>query len=161
MFREMRRKKQILSEEENIKILKEATSGVLAVSGDDGYPYAVPMSYVYFDGKIIFHGAKAGHRFDSVKNEPKSSFCVIAQDEIHPELYTTFFKSVIVFGKIRIVEDKAQIRRYAEILADKYNPDATDDFRNAEINKFFNALCIYELTAEHISGKQCIELVKQ
>ena len=161
MFREMRRKKQLLSEEESIKILNEATAGVLAVSGDDGYPYAVPMSYVYYDGKIIFHGAKAGHRFDSVKKEPKCSFCVTAQDEIHPELYTTFFKSVIVFGKIRIVEDESEIRRYTEILAEKYNPTATAEFRDAEIDRFFNALCIYELTAEHITGKQCIELVKQ
>lgn len=41
MFRELRRKKQVLSAEENAKILKNGTSGVLALVGDNGYPYAV------------------------------------------------------------------------------------------------------------------------
>src|SRR5574344_2695673 len=85
MFREMRRKKQQLSIEQVEKILKQNTSGVLAVFGDDGYPYAVPLSYVYTNSKIYFHGAKEGHKLDSIKNNEKVSFCVIDKDEIVPE----------------------------------------------------------------------------
>lgn len=57
MFREMRRKRQMLSEDDCKIILREGTSGVLALSGDDGYPYAVPLSYVY-DGRRYFFTAR-------------------------------------------------------------------------------------------------------
>lgn len=66
MFREMRRKNQVLSTEESIAILNRRTAGVLAVSGDNDYPYAVPISYVYHDNKIIFHSARSGHKVDAI-----------------------------------------------------------------------------------------------
>ena len=82
MYREMRRKKQMLSDEESISVLQKCTSGVLAVLGDDGYPYAVPLSYVYDEetNKIYFHSAKAGHKIDAVRKMDKVSFCVVVQD---------------------------------------------------------------------------------
>ena len=66
MFRKMRRFKQQLSEEECLEILKTAKRGVLAVLGDEGYPYAVPLDFVYEDGKIYFHCAKEGHKLDAI-----------------------------------------------------------------------------------------------
>lgn len=101
MFREMRQKRQALSKEDCDDVLYLGTSGVLALAGDDGYPYAVPISYVYDGEKLYFHGAKAGHKMDAILREPKASFCVIDQDQIVPEEYTTYFRSVIAFGKIR------------------------------------------------------------
>ena len=115
MFRPMRRGKQALSDQESRKILSDASSGVLAVLGDDGYPYAVPLSFV-FDGKdrLYFHCAVSGHKLDAIQNEPKVSFCVIMQDDVHPAEFTTYFKSVIAFGKARIVETESEIiRRFA------------------------------------------------
>ena len=103
MFREMRRKKQALSNEENLAILMRGTSGVMAVSGDDDYPYAVPLSYVYHDSKIYFHCAASGHKLDAMRRNPKVSFCVIDRDEVIPQEYTTYFRSVIVFGTVRIL----------------------------------------------------------
>ena len=85
MFRAMRRKRQQLSREEAEAILERGTSGVLAVAGDNGYPYAVPLSYVYQDGKLWFHCAKSGHKLDAVRREEKASFCVIDQDLVVPE----------------------------------------------------------------------------
>lgn len=108
MFREMRLKRQLLSKEDTQKVLYQGTSGVLAVSGDDDYPYAVPLSYVYDGHKIYFHGAKAGHKLDSIVKNPKASFCVIDKDQIVPDEYTTYFRSVIVFGTIRILHDEAE-----------------------------------------------------
>ena len=93
MFREMRRIKQALSKEESIQILEKGTSGVLALSGDDGYPYAVPISYVYADSRLYFHSAKCGHKIDAILKCPKASFCVIEQDVVVPEKYTTFFRN--------------------------------------------------------------------
>ena len=89
MFREMRRKNQQLPRGECCRILEEATSGVLAVSGDDGYPYAVPLSFAYADGRLYFHVAKSGHKLDALRRNPKASFCIIERDEIVPAEYTT------------------------------------------------------------------------
>lgn len=80
MFRDMRRKRQQLSEAESIEILRKLTSGTLALLGDGGYPYAVPISYVYADGRLYFHSAKEGHKVDAIRGSDRASFCVIEQD---------------------------------------------------------------------------------
>ena len=95
--------KQILSEKECVEILEKGTAGVLGLLGDNDYPYAVPISYVYYNSKLFFHGAKSGHKIDAIKKCSKASFCVIDQDHIVPEEYTTYFRSVIAFGKIYII----------------------------------------------------------
>jgi len=100
----------MLLTDEAVKILQSATSGVLAVCGDDGYPYAVPLSYVYADGKIYFHSALQGHKIDAIRSNPKVSFCVIDKDDIQPQEFTTYFRSVIVFGKARIIGAVANFR---------------------------------------------------
>ena len=115
----MRRKRQLLSAGESMDILDNGTVGVLALSGDDDYPYAVPVSYVYDNSKIYFHGAKTGHKIDAIRKCSKASFCVIDQDKIIPEEYTTYFRSVIAFGKVRILENEDDIRDAIEKLAVK------------------------------------------
>ena len=161
MFREMRRKKQQLSMEESRRILDEGTSGVLALSGDEDYPYAVPISYVYDGDRLYFHCAKSGHKLDAVRRSPKASFCVIGQDQVLPEKYTTLFRSVIVFGTIRILEEDDEKRRAIEKLALKYAPKDTRQNREAYIEKDWKPLCMLEMTVEHITGKECIELVRE
>ena len=161
MFREMRRKRQLLSQEDTRKILYQGTSGVLAVSGDDGYPYAVPLSYVYDGEKIYFHSAKNGHKLDAIVKNPKASFCVIDKDNIVPDEYTTYFRSVIVFGTIHILHDGAEKREAIEKLARKYAPADTEENRQKTIERDWKPLCMLEMTPEHISGKEAIELVKQ
>lgn len=160
MFREMRRKKQRLSAEACEAILAEGTSGVLAVDGDGGYPYAVPLSYVYQDGKLFFHCAKSGHKLDAVRRNPRASFCVIGQDRVVPEEYTSYFRSVIVFGTIRVLEEEREIRTAVRSLAVKYAPEDSEENRELAIQKEYSALCMLELTAEHITGKEAIELAR-
>ena len=159
MFREMRRKKQSLSGEKISEILNNGTSGVLALSGDNDYPYAVPLSYVYDGSSIYFHAAKTGHKIDAVKRNNKASFCIIGQDDVVPEKYTTNYKSIIAFGKIRILDDEGEKRSAIEKLAVKYSPgDKTD--REAEIKKECDNLCMLELQIDYITGKESIELTK-
>ncbi len=158
MFREMRRKKQLLPEEVSIRVLENNTSGVLAVYGDEGYPYAVPLSYVYDDFKIYFHSALSGHKLDAIKSNPKVSFCVIDQDEIVPEKYTTYFRSVIVFGNTKILEDETEKRQAIEKLAAKYSPNQAQG-RKEEIEKSAKHLCMIELSIDYMTGKEAIELV--
>ena len=101
----MRRNKQQLSEEETLNILNEATNGVLALDGDEGYTYAVPLNFAYADGKIYFHSALTGHKLDAIKNNDKVSFCTVIKDEIVQEEFTSYFKSAIAFGKIKIISE--------------------------------------------------------
>lgn len=160
MFKEMRRKKQLLSPEETAAVLHKGTSGVLALSGEDGYPYAVPISYVYDKDKLYFHSAKAGHKLDAIRHCAKASFCVIDQDQIVPEEYTTYFRSVIVFGTIRELEGDGEKRAAIEKLARKYVPNDTAEGMDAAIQRDWAPLCMLEMTVDHMTGKEAIELVK-
>ncbi len=85
MFGEMRRKKQALPLETCEKILERGTSGVLALEGEEGYPYAVPLSYFYEKQKLFFHCARNGYQLEAIKRNEKASFCVIDQDQIVPK----------------------------------------------------------------------------
>ena len=161
MFREMRRKRQMLSEDDCKIILREGTSGVLALSGDDGYPYAVPLSYVYDGEKIFFHCAKSGHKLDAIRRNPKASFCVIGQDKVVPEEYTTDYRSVIAFGTVRILEDDREKYDSVREIALKYAPLDTEEQRRAAIEREWSGLCMLEMTIEHLTGKEARELMEK
>ena len=158
MFRKMRRFKQELQQDEIERILRVNTSGVLAVIDTDGYPYSVPLSYAYSDGKIYFHSATSGHKIDAIKNCKKATFCVIDKDDVQPEKYTTFYKSVIAFGNVEIVDDSAETLYAIRELGEKYYPNHDKELQ-AEIEKFKSAFLIIRFDVEHITGKQAIELV--
>lgn len=160
MFREMRRFKQKLTSEECEKILEHGKTGVLAVIGDDGYPYTVPINYYYTSGRIYLHCAKAGHKLDAIKNEPKVSFCVVDRDDIFQEKYTTLYRSVVVFGKAEILTDESEMRTSVTALAEKYCPDFLDGIPT-EVEREFDILCMIKINIEHMSGKQGRELMKE
>lgn len=161
MFRPMRRFKQALSPEKCQAVLERGTSGVLALAGDGGWPYAVPLSYVYADGKLYFHSAKSGHKVDAIRSCPRASFCVIDQDHIVPEEYTTYFRSVIAFGTVRILEEDGEKRAAIEKLTVKYAPADSKENRDSAIDREWAPLCMLEMEVEHLSGKEAIELVRQ
>ena len=161
MFREMRRKRQALSREEISLILYRGTSGVLALSGDDNYPYAVPISYVYDGEKIYFHCAKSGHKLDAIQQNEKVSFCVIEQDKIVPDEYTSYFRSIIAFGRIEVIKDEKEKRTAIEKLASKYAPEDTAIGRKNAIDREWTPLCMLKMHIDHITGKEAIELIKK
>lgn len=158
MFREMRRFKQLLSEKETIEILKSNTSGVLGVIGDKDYPYTVPVSYTYKDGKLFIHSAKQGHKIDSIIRNDKVTFCVIDKDEVIQETFTTHFRSVSIFGRARILIDDSE-RKYAlESLVEKYSPDYIKEGQQ-EIKKEWDRVSLIEVKIEHMTGKAAIEII--
>lgn len=157
MFRQMRRSKQQLSESECAQILTRATSGVLALSGDGGYPYAVPLSFAYDDGRILFHCAATGHKLDALAHSDKASFCVVDRDTVAPEAYTSLYRSVIAFGRVRVLSDDAEKHAAIARIAGKYFPLDADGHQK-EIDRAFSRLCLLELTVEHMTGKQAAEL---
>jgi hypothetical protein len=161
MFRDMRRKKCALSTETAEKILRDGDYGVLSLSGDDGYCYAVPMNYAFADGKIYFHSAKTGHKLDAMRNNDKVSFCVVGRHDVVAEEFTTYFTSAIAFGRIKIIEDDddPEKRRALELLADKYSATAGIELRAKEVARV-NAVSVPVMTIEHLSGKAARELVR-
>ena len=158
MFIEIRRKKQELTEERTIEVLNRCTAGTLAVIGDGGYPYSVPLSYVYDGGKIYFHCASEGHKLDAINKDSRVSFSVIDKDQIVQEKYTTYFRSVIVFGKAHVIEDQDAKRTALEKLALKYSPDYREGIAD-EIEGSFKAVRMVQIDIEHMTGKEAIELV--
>ena len=153
MFREMRRFKQQISEEECIGILKAQPRGVLSVSGDDGYPYGFPISYWFNeeDGHIYFHCAKQGHKIDSINRSDKVSFCVYDEGFRREGEWALNIKSVIVFGRIKPVDDSSKVRVIAENLCLKFTSDKAY-FEKEFADAGSRVLCL-ELIPEHISGK--------
>ena len=147
-----------MPEAETIEILQSCTSGVLAVTGDNDYPYAVPLSYAYKDGKLFFHFAKAGHKIDSIARNNKASFCVIKTDDVIQETFTTHFRSAIAFGKVRILTDDSEKKYALECLVEKYSPDYITEGQS-EIAREWKLVNVAELQIEHMTGKAAIEII--
>ena len=156
----MRRKRQQLSDEDSYAILQNATSGTLALLGDGDYPYAVPISYVFSEGKLYFHSALSGHKVDAIRSCDRASFCVVAQDDVKPAMYTTFFRSVIAFGRIHIVDDEAEKLAAARLLGNRYNPHQ-DEALQKELENGLARMLVIRLDIEHLTGKESVELVGQ
>ena len=159
MFRKMRRYKQQLADEEAIAVLERGKTGVLAVVGDEGYPYTVPINYVYADGRVYMHSALTGHKIDAIRACDKASFCVIDADDVVPADYSTNYRSVVAFGRIRIVEDEREKMMSIRLLGDKYNPNQPESL-DAEVSKSFARLHMIALDIEHMTGKQSKELAR-
>ena len=151
MFRKMRRAKQELSKEECIDILTNEPRGVLALLGDYDYTYALPMSHVYVDGKIYFHGAKTGHKSDAVKKHEKVSYCVMDKGVLNDDGWSYTFRSVIVFGKITTLADKDEKIDRLTYLGDKFFPTHEETVK--EINRLIDKTEVFEISIDYMSGK--------
>ena len=153
MFREMRRARQQLSDEEATRILATSMTGVLAVSGDDGYPYGTPINHYYDpdDGHLYFHSGKKGHRNDAMARCDKASFCVYDQGFVKPGDWALNIKSVIVFGRIHIIEDHRKALELTRQLSRKYTLD--EAYIQKEIDSYGSELLVFALEPEHITGK--------
>lgn len=157
MFRELIRKHKQLPEETCIEVLKNETRGVLSVLGDDGYPYGTPMNHWYNEenGRIYFHCGKVGHRLEALRRCDKVSFCVYDQGVIPEGEWAYLVNSVIIFGRIRIIDDMAQIVDITTRLSHKFTQD--EDYIRGEIEKGAAATLLLELIPEHMCGKQVTE----
>ena len=155
----MRRFKQQLPDNEVRQIVAEASNGVLSLSGADGMPYGVPMSFVY-DGRqsIYFHCAREGRKMDCVRHCDRASFCIVAQDDVQPAEFTTYYRSVIAEGRISVVESRDEIVAALRTLGHKYAP-GIDSSR--EITNAIDHVAVLRLDIETISGKEAIELTRR
>lgn len=157
MFRPIRRKNREIDIDEAKKILKEARRGILAVNGDEGYPYAIPINYYYDEEtqKIFFHGSRVGHKSDSLKLCDKVCFTVLGEETVKEEPWAPYVKSAVVFGRCHLIEDVSTADIRLRQFAMKYYPG--EELVSEEIAKSGKAVQMYEITIEHISGKEVQE----
>ncbi|WP_368490161.1 pyridoxamine 5'-phosphate oxidase family protein [Clostridium sp. BJN0013] len=151
MFREMRRKDREIKSDEVIETLENSDYGILSTIGQNGYPYGVPVSFVFLNNSIYFHSAVEGHKLDNILNNSKVSFCVVGQTDILPDKFSTKYESVIVFGIASEVFNNEKNTTLLEIL-NKYSPDyivkGKEYIKNAS-----KATKVIKISIEHISGK--------
>ena len=157
MFREMLRFKQQLSREECVEVLKTTLRGVLSLNGDDGYPYGVPINHYYNeeDGALYFHGGKKGHKLDAICRDSKASFCVYDDGIRQDGEWFLRFRSVIVFGRIELIEDEETLLEMSRRLSYKFTRD--EEYISDEIKNHAAATLMFRLVPEHISGKRVKE----
>ena len=157
MFRPIRKKKNEISTDAAKALLRSSRRGVLAVNGDDGYPYAIPINYLYDEEneKIIFHGAKAGHKVDALKKNDKICFTVFGNEMVKEEAWAPFLQSVVVFGRCHLVESQEDAIALVKKFAAKYYPNM--DMINEEVALSGRAVQMFEIQIEHLSGKEVQE----
>lgn len=157
MFRPMRRANRAIPDEAAKQLLLNSRRGVLAVNGDDGYPFAIPVNYFYAmeQGKIYFHGAKSGQKVDALKKCDKVCFTVYGNEHFEPDDWAPYVQSTVVFGRCHLIEDAAATETWVRELAMKYYPGK--DEVEAEIAKALKGVQLYEITIEHLTGKQVQE----
>ncbi|MDO4400161.1 MAG: pyridoxamine 5'-phosphate oxidase family protein [Coriobacteriia bacterium] len=153
----MRRKRQKLEDAEAREVLAAATSGVLSLVGDDGYPYGVPLSHAFVDGRLVFHGAVKGHKLDAMRANPKASYTVVQKDQVVPEEFTTYFRSVIAFGRMRVLEGDEKLAALRQ-LSDRFWPGHEAE-REDEIAPRLDHMTVFVMEIEHLTGKQAKELM--
>ncbi len=157
-FRKMRRiEKRGISNDEALELLRKGKRGVLAVAGDNDYPYAIPINF-YFDEsamKIYFHSALAGHKVDSMKRNPKVCFTIFGEPEIRDLDWAPYVRSAVAFGTAKPVADEAEKRRVLKTFAMKYYPNEAE--ADEEIAEDFAAVQMIEITIEHLTGKEIQE----
>jgi hypothetical protein len=157
MVRIMRRDKQQLTKTDTETVMNRGTNGVLACYGDDGYPYAVPLSYVYHNGNIYFHCAQTGHKISAIINNPKVSFAVVDDAKVVSKEFTIYYRSVIAFGRARITEGDERTTALEAMIA-KFAGDQPEE------EKRKRAGCvkahIVAIDIEQMTGKEHLEYAK-
>ncbi|MCR3758609.1 pyridoxamine 5'-phosphate oxidase family protein [Clostridium felsineum] len=152
MFREMRRKDRELRNDAIIEILKNNEYGILSTISENGYPYGVPLSYIYMNDSIYFHSALDGHKLDNIKISDKVSFCVVGETSVVPDEFTTNYESVIIFGKAKEIFDDEKTSVLLEILK-KYSKEYIEK-GTIYIEKAGQRTKVFKININHISGKK-------
>ena len=159
MRKELTRTKQALDKETVQKIIQTTAYGVLSLNGDNGYLYTVPLSYVYTDGIVYFHGSPRGYKFECFQRTNKTSFSIVGQSQVVPSVRANNFQSILMWGRLHIVTDIAEKLSALRALAEKYSPGIPDN--EEEIQHSLNYIFMVKLVPEWITGKEAALEVKQ
>ena len=157
MFREMRRIKQELPLEEAKSLLMKNKRGVLSFNGEDDYPYAIPINFLYDEeeNKIYFHGAKSGYKFDCIRKNNKACFVTYGDQELSDNGWSYYLKSLVAFGEIEIIEDRDLAAKKLIELASRYYPSMSEI--NGTMERSFKNTLVYSLSIHHMTCKRVHE----
>lgn len=157
MFRKIRKKKNEIDIESAKTLLQSSRRGILAVNGDNGYPYAIPVNYIYDNDaqRIYFHGARAGHKVDALCACDKVCFTVYGNETVREEEWAPFMQSVVVFGRCHLMKASLEATERLKQFAMKYYPN--EQLVDEEIAHAGKAVQVFEIVIEHISGKEIQE----
>ncbi len=150
-MREMRRNDRQMTKTEAEEVLQNGEYGVLAVFGDEGYPYTVPLSYAYENGAIYFHSAMEGHKIDGVRAHSKVSFSVVGDTEVLPGKFSTNFESVIAFGQAVELEGEEKLVALMALIR-KYSPDFLEKGEKYA-NHSGKDTIVVKIAIDHMTGK--------
>ena len=156
MFRKMRRHDRDMIFNDTIELLKNGQYGVLSISGDEGYPYGIPLNYVYDEGQIYFHSALEGHKIDGINRSNKVSFCIVEEVETIPNKFSTRYRSVIAFGKVEEVKDQNEKKAGLLGIIKKYSSDYIDKGMKY-IDSDYEKTAVFRIVIEHMTGKKANE----
>lgn len=159
-MREMRRKKQALSKEMCEDILRCVSEGMLAMQGEDGYPYVVPVNFAYEAGYIYIHGAVSGYRIDEVLAHPKVTFAVMDRKDVVKEEYTTYFTSVICQGNAALAVSDEDKRKGLWAICNKFMPELQEE-SHRRIEEGLAHTSIVMIHVENMTGKRASELLDE
>lgn len=157
MFRKVRKIKNELDEKATKEVLKKAPRGVLALNGDDGYPYGLPLNSVYDEDNnaLYFHGTKTGYKIDCIEKSPKASFTAILEEGVSDDGWSKNVSSVVAYGLLEEIEDYDFARDALEKLAQKYYP--SEDLIEKNIKANFKNTKILAFHISYMTGKRVNE----
>lgn len=152
MFRKIRLKERVVSEDKTFEIIQKGSYGVLSTIGEDGYPYGVPLNYAYYDGCICFHCAREGHKLENINFNNKVSFCVVTKSDVLGNEFDTDYESAIIFGKAAVVTDESEKRDILISVLNKYSKDYLNAGNNY-MKRYWDETNVIKVKIEHLSGK--------
>jgi nitroimidazol reductase NimA-like FMN-containing flavoprotein (pyridoxamine 5'-phosphate oxidase superfamily) len=155
---QIRRVDRSMSDERSLETLVRGHSGRLATVSTDGSPYCIPILYLVIDGEVYMHTAAArGHLRANIEREPRVCFAVDEQEGVFD--YGRFecdsglaYRSVCLFGRVRIVDDRDMKQRFCEALMAKYRAAGTP--RPKDFFPRMDAITVYAITTERMTGKE-------
>ena len=157
MFRKIRKVKNQISMEDSQKILEKSPRGVLALNGDEGYPYGLPLNF-YYDkdlNQIYFHGTKTGYKIDCIEKSPKASFTAMLEEGTSEDGWSMNVASTIAYGLVEEIEDPDFAKEALVKLANKYYPDKNLVDKEIEIGFKNTKMLVFHI--KHMSGKKVNE----
>ncbi len=153
MFRKMRRFNQLLSDEDCRKVLVEGKRAALGVYGEDGYPYVLPVNYVFEEEEncIYIHSALEGHKIDAMRHNAKVCLTVWTNGYKEEGHWEDTVHSVIVFGTAVLLDDEKVREEKLRHLAKRYYP--SDEEIERVMSHAVSRVQLVRISIDHMTGK--------
>lgn len=155
MFKEMRRSELQLSEDETRKKLADCQYITLAMMGDNGYPYSLPISFVYDEGRLFIHSYKSGHKVDALTNHEKVSFSAVCENEVNAAGFTVAYTSIVAFGRAKRLDEREK-EHAIHLIIEKYSAPYKEKGERV-VKSLWDKFTAFEIEIDHITGKSSMK----